>query len=731
MKYKSLNQFASVLIFTFVLSTFFNTHSVQAQTSGFNPQAHDPLSVPEMIKMSLRSSVHHHQALLNAPIYRINAELDLDLKIYRGQLLLEYTNIERDTLKQLNFLLYPNSKELSSKSERRLLITQAKVNGQPIKYDRLASEVLVLPLPNELQPGQKAQIELSFKGSLFALEPQMKITEFKLEDLLQTLVHQHQPKGGYGVFSFGEQIASMALWYPILVAYDDQGWDVTPSEHIGDRSYFDVAHFDVTLSTASDALVATTGIEIENRRRGMLREARYIASGVREFSIQASKDYTMESAQYGDITVKSYVTRRYQENNRPALEEAISAIKSFEEFFGPYPYKELEIAESPLIGGAGGVEFPGLITIASMIYDSAQGLGQLRQNSKQTQAKSSRYGHHQGSSHANTQSIAQDFMQESRDFVIAHEVAHQWWNAVVGSDSRRHPFVDEALANYSAAAHFARTRGPAATQRQIDMMMRLNYHLARLTGMKDQAVDQSTSAFAGLLDYGAIVYGKGALFFWHLRQVLGEFALHNALAQYYQKHTFRVATGKDLREALIINPQRRVEIENITKRWLDETHGDDDIEAVSLYRTMKIMMGDMALAQLDPELRRWLNHRGVDALADLVEYALRTGKLDKENIDYEALTALLGDLMAEDPEVARWARVASRVLMNPNAEPSDLLKEAGRELKREDPKTALILESAGLLLDALMMEDPKPRAKPAQPQPKLQRSPQRSPQQTP
>ena len=191
-----------------------------------------------------------------------------------------------------------------------------------------------------------------------------------------------------------------------------------------------------------------------------------------------------------------------------------------------------------------------------------------------------------------------------------------------------------------------------------------------------------------------------------MRQVLGESDLHRALANYYQKYSFKVATGQALREALIIHPQRRKGIEILTKRGLMKLT-DSDIEAVSLYRTMKIMMGDVALAQLDPELRRWLNHRGVDALADLVEYALRTGKLDKENIDYEALTALLGDLMSEDPEVARWARVASRVLMNPNAEPSDLLKEAGRELKHEDPKTALILESAGLLLDALMMEEPK------------------------
>jgi hypothetical protein len=677
-------------------------------------QIEKSLSRHEIIQRSLRPHAQNHPALTDAPKYRIEVELDLDLFIYRGTLKLDYKNLERDTLTQLNFLLYPNSKELSGPSERRLLVTQASVNGKPVIHDRLASEVLIIPLHEPLTPGNQASIELTFKGSLFPLTPQMRMSEVKLENLLQTLVHQHSAQGGYGVFSHGDGIVSMALWYPILVAYDERGWDITPSEHIGDRSYFDVAHYDVSLTTSSDAMVATTGVEIGKARRGHLRRSRYVAAGVREFSMQASKEYTKVSAQHGDVTVRSFVTRRYQSNNMPTLNEALSALRTFEEIFGPYPYRELEVAESPLIGGAGGVEFPGLITIASMIFDSAQGLGDLRTAPSNPGKKGKEVG----------LSVAQDFMQESRDFVIAHEVAHQWWNAVVGSDSRTHPFVDEALANYSAAAHFARTRGAAATQRQIDMMMRLNYHLARLTGMEDQAVDQPTSAFNGLLDYGAIVYGKGALFFWTLRNVLGAEGVHKALSQYYHDHTFRVATGEALRTAISSDQRYTEQVKQLTKRWLDETHGDSDIEAVSLYRTMKIMMGDMGMAQLDPELRRWLNHRGVDALAELVEYALRTGNLDKDRIDYEALTSLLTELMAEDPKVARWARVAGRVLTNPNAEPSDLLKEAGRELKRDDPKTALILESAGLLLDALMMEEPTSNSKrstqPVQPRHKKQ-----------
>ena len=42
----------------------------------------------------------------------------------------------------------------------------------------------------------------------------------------------------------------------------------------------------------------------------------------------------------------------------------------------------------------------------------------------------------------------------TREFVIAHEVAHQWWHAMVGNDSISAPVVDEPLAQFSACVHF-------------------------------------------------------------------------------------------------------------------------------------------------------------------------------------------------------------------------------------------------------------------------------------
>lgn len=668
-----------------------------------------PYTQQEIIARSLRVADHSHPSLISAPLYRMKVALDLDLKVYEGEMTLELKHTERSALSELNFLLYPNSAELSAKHERRLIITHATLNGEPLSYDPLAEEVLQLKLPQPLAPYEPATITLGFKGTLYPLSSSdTDVSKVGLEQLLGALTHSEEPRGGYGVFSFGEGIASMALWYPILVAHDERGWDITPSKSLGDRSYFDVAHFDVTLITDEDVIVATTGVEVEARRlpddpeRPYLRPQsarRYLAGGAREFSIQASRDYIKSSASYGDVMVNSYSLKGETRSGQAALQEALSALESFEQMFGPYPYTELDLAQAPLIGGAGGVEFPGLVTIGSFLYHAAdQGLS--RQESPQARG---RRGSARGLG-ADRLNISGRFLDESRDFVVAHEVAHQWWSALVGNDSRAHPFVDEALANYSAAAHFHRTRGPQATRRQMDMMMRLNYHLARLSGMQDQPVDQPTSAFKNALSYGAIVYGKGALYFWNLRSSFGAGALEEGLKRYVRAHRFGVSESTQLLSTLREasgDPQR---FDALTARWLKGRYADEDIEGVSVYQTLKLLMGDQALAQLDPKLRRWASHRGVDALAELLEGTLK-GQLDHDQVDYEAIISLLEDVMEEEPEVARWVGVLGKALSDPDATPSDALHDLGRELSKDDPRLGLAVQGMGLIFEALTLPE--------------------------
>jgi aminopeptidase N len=82
--------------------------------------------------------------------------------------------------------------------------------------------------------------------------------------------------------------------------------------------------------------------------------------------------------------------------------------------FGDYPYPRLTVGVSP--GLRGGIEFPGHVQLGS-------GVSSIH---------------------------------------LVHEVAHQWFYALVGNDQYRHPWLDEGLATYAEARVDGRLAGQRA-----------------------------------------------------------------------------------------------------------------------------------------------------------------------------------------------------------------------------------------------------------------------------
>jgi aminopeptidase N len=241
------------------------------------------------------------------------------------------------------------------------------------------------------------------------------------------------------------------------------------------------------------------------------------------------------------------------------LTYAADSLRAFSTLFGPYPYPELDVAQAPLVGGAGGVEYPGLITVAMALTAQPSGddplAGLMAAFLKSTQ---------------------------SLEFVLAHEVAHQWWHALVGSDSNRHPFLDEALANYSAVLYFEKKHGQKAAAQQLQLELAMPYQLYRMMGGPDGRVDRPVKEFSSQLEYAALVYGKGALFFNALRKLVGKKVFLRLLKKYARLHAFRQATPDDLFRVAVAATKKKARVKALIKRWIEENHGDEDIGTLDM-----------------------------------------------------------------------------------------------------------------------------------------------------
>jgi hypothetical protein len=192
-------------------------------------------------------------------------------------------------------------------------------------------------------------------------------------------------------------------------------------------------------------------------------------------------------------------------------------------------------------------------------------------------------------------------MDSMIEFTTAHEVAHQYWPGLVGSDSRKHPWLDESLAQWSAVLYFADRYGEKRAFEEADRQVGANYSMMRLLGVEDAAVDRPVEAFENELGYAGLVYGKGPYFFREAKKKLGDEAFFASFRRYVEKNRFQSVGGRNLVDELA-QGEHADEVRTLAKRWLDEMHGDEDLGKPDIRKLMATWVGEDAAKNMGPEL---------------------------------------------------------------------------------------------------------------------------------
>jgi ABC-2 type transport system permease protein len=118
-------------------------------------------------------------------------------------------------------------------------------------------------------------------------------------------------------------------------------------------------------------------------------------------------------------------------------------------------------------------------------------------------------------------------------YVVAHEVAHQWWaHQVIGARVQGVTMLDESFAQYSALMVQERQYGPQ------QMRKFLQYELDRyLRGRGGELVEEMPLALVENQDY--IHYRKGSVVMYSLKDYLGEDLVDKTLARYDHDKAFQ------------------------------------------------------------------------------------------------------------------------------------------------------------------------------------------------
>lgn len=135
----------------------------------------------------------------------------------------------------------------------------------------------------------------------------------------------------------------------------------------------------------------------------------------------------------------------------------------------------------------------------------------------------------------------------SSDWVIVHELAHQWWGNLVTCATWRDFWLNEGIATFMTAAWKQHRFGASAYEAELAIAR------GRLARVQEAGWDRPL-AFAGdypnLRTRRAIQYSKGALFMAHLRTLLGERAFWAGLKTFTRDNAGRSVTSVDLQHAM-------------------------------------------------------------------------------------------------------------------------------------------------------------------------------------
>jgi hypothetical protein len=153
------------------------------------------------------------------------------------------------------------------------------------------------------------------------------------------------------------------------------------------------------------------------------------------------------------------------------------------------------------------------------------------------------------------------------DFILAHELAHQWWGHAVGWRSYHDQWLSEGFAQYFAALYAERQRGDDGPEVFRDLMRE----------MRDWAIQE---ADAGPISLGsrlghiqgdsrifrAVVYNKGAVVLQMLRELVGDDPFFAGLRRFYRTSRFRSVGTADFMAAMETEADRP--LSRFFERWV-------------------------------------------------------------------------------------------------------------------------------------------------------------------
>lgn len=439
---------------------------------------------------------------------------------------IRYENNSPDTLKFIWFHLWPNA----YKNDRTAFSDQLLENGNTDFYfsnkdqrgyiNRLDFKVDGITARTEDHPEHIDIIKIILPQPLLPGKTISITTPFHVK------LPFNYSRGGYDEESF-----QVTQWFPKPAVYDANGWHPMPYLDQGEF-YSEFGNYDVRITLPSNYVVAATG-ELQNanekewlkRRKDFewdpvvtrtstsrsknapikktvqkfptssteTKTLRYLQENVHDFAWFADKRYkvhydTCKLSSGKVIDVFTYYVKPAFKNWENGFDYLKDALRFYSQEVGEYPYNIASVVHGPESFG-GGMEYP-TITILSPV-ETTEGLDRL----------------------------------------IAHEIGHNWFQGILASNERQHPWMDEGINSFYEYKYLDQRYGKEGKVEAL-------WHLTNVQRKRSQPIATSSEEFT-YSNYALVAYHRSATWMQSVERIMGTEAFRSMMQEYYHQWKFK------------------------------------------------------------------------------------------------------------------------------------------------------------------------------------------------
>jgi hypothetical protein len=311
-----------------------------------------------------------------------------------------------------------------------------------------------------------------------------------------------------------------AQWFPkVGVLWHDE-WNC--HQYHADTEFFsDFGTYNVNLTLPQRYIVGASGIQTgEQANSDGTRTLSFRGEDIHDFAWAASPHFQIVDDTFvnslGPVKLHALILSSHNDKRDRYLSILKQSMQKFDEWYGPYPYKQLTLIDPEPDSAFGGMEYPTLITGGADWWEPWW----------------SYYG---------------------LEITVAHEFGHQYWYGMVASNEFEEPWLDEGINSYSesklAQSLFGRNTS-LVNGHTLYSSDAENQRLFYIAHPDEDPIVREGWKFANDESYGSIVYGKTATVLTTLEAVVGEATLRQALRVYFMRYRFQHPTGTQFIDTL-------------------------------------------------------------------------------------------------------------------------------------------------------------------------------------